>query len=105
MKGILGSIIGGILVLLVILLFPTQIDTAQEIITKQTTRHPCQQNEINVLELTNSLDKEKRYSQSETAIINYEWRELMKKSDECAKFAEEWMTEEFKKELKLLEDK
>ena len=101
-SAICGGIIGGIIVLSIIILFPTQIDAAQEIITKQTTLHPCQQNEINIINLENGLDKEKRYSQSESSIINYEWRELMKKSGECGKYTHEWNTEEFKKELKLL---
>ena len=103
MKIKIGGIIGGLVVLVIVIWFSLLSDTQYEIIEKETI-HPCQQNAIDLITFQNGIKLGTKFSQSEASLINYEWRELTKKSDECAKYYYEWYTEEFEVKLETIHD-
>jgi len=112
MKAVIGGVIGGIIVLFVIILFPTQIDTVQEIITQQTM-HPCQRTTIDTFEIHKENANlrslygigDKRFDEKiKELVIKQEYTYQIMIENNCENTQIEWLTEEFIIKMKLLLD-
>jgi len=110
--GIAGGIIGVIVILITVIVFPTQIDEAQEIIEKQSM-HPCQKVLIDDFELLKEnarLLSSPNTSQEDSDKWGEEFSEKMEQhrqiviENNCQDGDPEWFTEEFKKKFQLLLD-
>jgi len=110
--GIAGGIIGVVVVLIAVIVFPTQINEAQEIIEKQSM-HPCQKVLIDDFELLKKnarLASSPNTSQEDSDKWGEEFLEKIQQfqqiaiENNCQDMDPEWYTEEFKKKFQLLLD-
>lgn len=112
MKYLISGIMGGVIVLLVVILFPTQIDVAQETI-KQQSIHPCQRVIIDNFEIHKESANirsfygigDERFDEKEKEWkIKLEQNQKISIENNCQNPPFEWITEEFMLEMKILWD-
>jgi len=114
LKTIIGGISGGIVVFLIIIFFPIEIETIQETIQKES-KHPCQKIVLEIYELQEQLTTNAKYNVQSPSDESYQkiYAEWMKSFEQAEQIYEQyncvddknWLTSEFREEIGLLTEK